>query len=50
MGKNKILVLIASVFVIIIAILSPFGGQATWAVILLFVAIAYIYWIKRQKR
>jgi len=50
MKKNRILVLILCVIVIIIAILRPLGGQGTWGVILLLVAIAYLYWIKRQKR
>ncbi len=50
MDKNRILILITCVFVIILAILSPLGGQGTWGVILLLVAITYFYWNLRQKR
>jgi len=50
MEKNKILVLVTSVFLIIIAILLFIRGQWHWGVILFLVVLVNLYWRISQKK
>ena len=50
MEKNKIFVLVTSVFLIIIAALLIVRGQWNWGMILVFVVLASLFWRISQKK